>query len=128
MARRIGAAERSQSKSAVRAAPSGACKRQRRAQRGVAERSQSDVRYKGTVSDPSIVEVAVPVPIDETFEYALDEGARAEPGARVLVPHGGRRIVGGGVATRSSATARTPGPPRPRLPGLADEPVVAPAP
>jgi len=78
----------------------------------------------GAVSDPPIVEVAVPVPLDETFEYALEEGVRAEPGARVLVPHGGRRVVGVVIATKSSSEARTRGPLRRVLQVLDDEPVL----
>jgi primosomal protein N' (replication factor Y) len=40
------------------------------------------------------VEVAVPVPVDRTFDYALASEQDAIPGVRVLVPHGGRRVVG----------------------------------
>src|SRR5262245_52220815 len=43
--------------------------------------------YKLPVSGYSVVEVAVPVPVEETFDYALGDGDRVEPGARVLVPH-----------------------------------------
>ena len=69
----------------------------------------------------------MPVPLDETFDYALDEGVRAEPGARVLVPHGGRRIVGVVIATKSSAQARKRGTLRRVLQVLDDEPVLPPA-
>jgi primosomal protein N' (replication factor Y) len=34
--------------------------------------------------------VAVPFPVDETYDYALREGVPVEPGARVLVPFRGR--------------------------------------
>ncbi|MCP4003114.1 MAG: DEAD/DEAH box helicase family protein, partial [bacterium] len=44
------------------------------------------------------VEVAIPVPVEQTFRYALPEGTSAEPGVRVLVPYGSRRLVGVVVA------------------------------
>jgi primosomal protein N' (replication factor Y) len=82
------------------------------------------VRYKEAVNDESVVEVAVPVPLDETFDYALEDGTRAQPGARVLVPHGGRRLVGVVVATKSRGEARSRGPLRRVLQVLDDEPVL----
>ena len=48
----------------------------------------------------SVVEVAVPLPVDRTFDYALPAGGQADPGARVLVPYGGRRVVGVVVGSR----------------------------
>jgi primosomal protein N' (replication factor Y) len=74
-------------------------------------------------SGGSVVEVAVPVPLDETFDYALEEGARAEPGARVLVPYGGRRLVGVVIAARP-ADHVVPVPLRRVLQVLDDEPVL----
>jgi primosomal protein N' (replication factor Y) len=82
------------------------------------------MRYKGAVTEPLVVEVAVPVPLDETFDYALEEGARAEPGARVLVPHGGRRVVGVVIAAKSGEEARARGPLRRVIQVLDDEPVL----
>jgi len=49
-----------------------------------------------------IVRVAVPLPVDEIFDYALDADADAEPGTRVLVECGGRRVTGVVVETRDS--------------------------
>ena len=74
--------------------------------------------------EPFAVEVAVPVPIDETFDYALEPGARVEPGVRVLVPHGGRRVVGVVVATRPAAEARSRGALRRVIQVLDEEPVL----
>jgi len=48
------------------------------------------------------VEVAVPVPVDGTFDYALPDGERAEPGVRVLVPYGGRVVTGVVLSVRDS--------------------------
>ena len=53
-----------------------------------------------------IVEVAVPLPVDETFDYALAASQGAEPGTRVLVPHGGRRLTGVVVAERDPSEAQ----------------------
>ena len=71
-----------------------------------------------------MVEVAVPVPLDETFDYALDPEQRAEPGVRVLVPHGGRRLVGVVVALKPRPSATAKGPLRRVLQVLDDEPVL----
>ena len=38
--------------------------------------------------------VAVNVPLHQLFTYAVPEGERAEPGCRVRVPFGPRRLVG----------------------------------
>jgi len=76
------------------------------------------------VTQSSVVEVAVPVPIDDTFDYALEAGARAEPGARVLVPHGGRRVVGVVIAVKSGADALPRRPLRRVIQVLDDEPVL----
>ena len=54
----------------------------------------------------SVVEVAVPLPVDRTFDYSLPSGGQAAPGARVLVPYGNRRVVGVVVGVRE-ADART---------------------
>jgi primosomal protein N' (replication factor Y) len=70
------------------------------------------------------VEVAVPVPVDETFDYALPAELTAEPGARVLVPYGGRRLVGVVVAAKSQATLRGRGGLRRVVQVLDDEPVL----
>ena len=34
------------------------------------------------------------MPVEDRFHYAVPEGAAAEIGVRVLVPYGGRRLVG----------------------------------
>lgn len=54
-----------------------------------------------TASTP-LVDVAVPVPIDKLFTYILPENMvdRAREGARVLVPFGGRRVMGVVLGTR----------------------------
>ena len=52
-----------------------------------------------------VVEVAVPLPVDEVFRYALaaDVAEPPEPGTRVLVECGGRRVTG--VVVRAHAVA-----------------------
>ncbi len=51
---------------------------------------------------PSLIDVAVPYPVDKLFTYAVPEAlrARAQPGARVLVPFGPRRVTGYVIAAR----------------------------
>ena len=55
------------------------------------------------------VEVAVPLPLDETLDYALPDDLAVEPGARVLVPCAGRQVVGLVVAVRSEGVPRGKG-------------------
>ena len=52
---------------------------------------------------PAFVEVALPVPLRQTFTYSLPEGLResVKPGARVLVPFGKRQLTGYAVALHS---------------------------
>jgi primosomal protein N' (replication factor Y) len=76
------------------------------------------------MSTTTVVEVAVPVPVDETFDYALVDERSLEPGVRVLVPHGGRRVVGVVVATRPGSAARARGSLRAVLQVLDEEPVL----
>jgi primosomal protein N' (replication factor Y) len=59
------------------------------------------------VSDGPFVEVAVPLPVDETYDYALPPGVAVEPGARVLVPYSGRRVTGVVVAVRDAPSRPT---------------------
>jgi primosomal protein N' (replication factor Y) len=58
------------------------------------------------------VEVAVPLPLDQTLDYQLGEGMSAEPGVRVLVPCAGRRVVGVVVGLRPEGVPPRPGTPR----------------
>lgn len=41
-----------------------------------------------------VAEVAVPVPVDKPFTYGVPEKLNVAPGSRVLVPFGGRRLLG----------------------------------
>ncbi|MDD4857951.1 MAG: primosomal protein N', partial [Candidatus Krumholzibacteria bacterium] len=69
---------------------------------------------------PSLVDVAVPFPVDKLFTYGVPEElrGRVKPGSRVLVPFGRRRVTGYVIAERSSA----PGAVRIKeLSGLVDE-------
>lgn len=49
------------------------------------------------------LQVAVPVPLRQTFDYLHD--AKPTPGTRVLVPFGRRKLVGIVISTHSSSTA-----------------------
>ena len=52
-------------------------------------------------------EIAVPVPIDKAFTYLVPDALRerVSPGARVLVPFAGRRVMGVVLATRARTEA-----------------------
>ena len=52
-----------------------------------------------------VVEVAVPVPVDRTYDYALPAGLEVEPGARVLVPVRGRELAAVVLAVRDRPEA-----------------------
>ncbi len=43
---------------------------------------------------PRCCEVALPVPLDQTFTYRLPAGARAQPGVRVIVPFRREQLIG----------------------------------
>ena len=50
----------------------------------------------GTAPAPArLIEVALPLPLRRTFTYAVPEAlvTRAVPGARVVVPVRGRRVI-----------------------------------
>ena len=67
----------------------------------------------------SLIRVAVPVPIDDTFVYEFPGDEIPEPGLRVLVPFGRRRLWGTVMAEESVRPARAIRPiagiPEPRL-------------
>ena len=54
---------------------------------------------------PAYCEVALPVPLDRTFTYALREGEQVTRGARVIAPFGKQKLIG--VITASEAAAPT---------------------
>ena len=64
------------------------------------------------MNQPTIVEVAVPLPVDQTYNYTLGAGQSAQPGMRVLVPYRGRQVaavvlaVGGQPSSGAKAELR----------------------
>jgi primosomal protein N' (replication factor Y) len=46
------------------------------------------------VEEHRFVEVAVPLPVQDTYDYAVPSGMVVEPGCRVEVPYRGRRVSG----------------------------------
>ena len=54
------------------------------------------------MSKGRFVEVAVPLPVEETYDYALPVGRETEPGCRVIVPYRGRRVTAVVVALHDS--------------------------
>jgi primosomal protein N' (replication factor Y) len=77
--------------------------------------------------EASSVRVALPVPIDRLFDYAVPPSQQdaAQPGCRVLVPFRNRRLTG--VIVERSARAAYSGTLRPIERVLDAEPVVSPA-
>ncbi len=59
----------------------------------------------GALTPTAFVDIALPLPVGQTFTYHLTpyQQARVQPGARVRVPVGRRRMTGYVVATRSIA-------------------------
>jgi primosomal protein N' (replication factor Y) len=53
---------------------------------------------------PLYADVALPVPLDRSFTYALGD-SHAEPGARVLVSFGGQRLMGVVITTHDNPPA-----------------------
>ena len=53
---------------------------------------------------PAYCEVALPVPLDRTFTYAVPEGQLPQRGARVIVPFRNEKLIG--VVTGLNAKAR----------------------
>ncbi len=52
---------------------------------------------------PAYCEVALPVPLDRTFTYAVREGQRPQRGGRVIVPFRNEKLIG--IVTRPSELA-----------------------
>ncbi|HET6170002.1 MAG TPA: primosomal protein N', partial [Terracidiphilus sp.] len=72
---------------------------------------------------PSYCEVALPVPLDHTFTYAVPEGVRLDRGARVIVPFRNEKLIG--VVTGVSATAPAGFEARPIEAVLDEEPLLS---
>src|ERR1017187_11002285 len=72
---------------------------------------------------PAYCEVALPVPLDRTFTYAVPEGARVERGARVIAPFRNEKLIG--VVTAVSATAPADFEVRPIEAVLDEEPLLS---
>jgi primosomal protein N' (replication factor Y) len=68
----------------------------------------------------SLVDVAVPYPVDRLFTYRVPESlrGRVQPGSRVIVPFGPRRVTGYAIAARTRAPGKVP---LKDLAGLVDE-------
>ncbi len=72
---------------------------------------------------PAYCEVALPVPLDHTFTYAVPEGARVQRGARVIAPFRNEKLIG--VVTAVSATAPADFEARPIEAVLDEEPLLS---
>ena len=54
---------------------------------------------------PAYCEVALPVPLDHTFTYAVREGQKPQRGARVIVPFRNEKLIGVVTALDAKAPA-----------------------
>ena len=54
---------------------------------------------------PAYCEVALPLPLDRTFTYAVREGQRPQRGARVIVPFRNEKLIGVVTALNANAPA-----------------------
>ena len=54
---------------------------------------------------PAYCEIALPVPLDRTFTYAVRVGQAPQRGARVIVPFGSQKLIGVVTATGGKAPA-----------------------
>ncbi len=52
---------------------------------------------------PAFCEIALPVPLDRTFTYALREGEQVTRGARVIAPFRNEKLIGVVTATQAAA-------------------------
>ena len=67
----------------------------------------------GKLRDPHLYcDVSLPVPLDQLFTYSLPEtlGRRVQPGARVTVPFGSRRLTGFALRCHSETPEAAPKP------------------
>jgi primosomal protein N' (replication factor Y) len=55
---------------------------------------------------PAYCEVALPVPLDRTFTYAVGEGQRPQRGARVIVPFRSEKLIGVVTGLNAKAPAK----------------------
>src|ERR1039458_7968540 len=55
---------------------------------------------------PAYCEVALPVPVDRTFTYAVREGQRPQRGARVIAPFRNEKLIGVVTAIDAKAPAK----------------------
>ncbi len=64
---------------------------------------RAQLRTEGAVAEPlnwellpmpAYCEVALPVPLDRTFTYALHEGEQVARGARVIAPFRNEKLIG----------------------------------
>jgi primosomal protein N' (replication factor Y) len=78
------------------------------------------------VSEHRFVEVAVLLPADDTYDYALPAGMDVEPGARVLVPYRGRQVAAVVLDVRDEPSHEVKGALRPIAAVVDATPVIAP--
>jgi len=74
---------------------------------------------------PEYCEVALPVPLDQPFIYSVPPGLELQPGLRVLVPFGARKLIGVVLRSKVSPRRLDPAAIRPVLRALDDVPAAS---
>ena len=54
---------------------------------------------------PDYCEIALPVPLDQTFTYAVPDGQCPQRGARVIAPFGNQKLIGVVTGLKTKAPA-----------------------
>ena len=78
------------------------------------------------MKEPRVVEVAIPVPVDTTYDYLLPDGVETAPGCRVMVPYGDRQLAGFVLRVGPSPEGRAPAELRSVMSALDPKPVLGP--
>ena len=71
---------------------------------------------------PEYCEVALPVPLDQSFTYSIPPGMELPPGVRVLVSFGARKLIGVVLRSRTSPKGLDPVAIKPVLRAMEEEP------
>jgi len=74
---------------------------------------------------PEYCEVALPVPLDHPFTYSVPQGMEVQPGVRVLVPFGPRKLIGVVLQSKVTLKGLAPGAIKPIQRALDDDPVAS---
>ena len=74
---------------------------------------------------PEFCDVALPVPLDQLYTYSVPDALTVQPGVRVVVPFGRRKLVGVVARCASSAAGLDPAAIKPIQKVVDEAPVVS---